>query len=352
MNAEKVTGKSITIGDSTIAPGERRVVNLPITMLYTHTPVTLPVQVINGRRAGPCLFVSAAVHGDELNGVEIARRLLGRSALRAVRGTLIVLPVVNVFGFIQHSRYLPDRRDLNRSFPGSRRGSLAARLAHIVVEEIVSRCTHGIDLHTGAVHRTNLPQIRANLNDEETLTLAKAFGVPVLLNSDLRDGSLRQIADEYGVKMLLYEAGEALRLDELSIRAGVRGILRVMRSLGMLSPRKAAQADPEPYVANASVWERASASGMMRSYARLGAYVKRGERLGVISDPSDLFDRTEYEVRAQVSGLVIGKSNIPLVNEGDAVFHIARFDDVREAAASVEAFQAETEPAPPGGGPE
>lgn len=343
MHAEKVTGQSITIGDVTIKPGEQRVVDLPITMLYTHTPVTLPVQVINGRRAGPRLFISAAVHGDELNGVEIARQLIGRRVLRSLRGTLIVLPVVNVFGFIQHSRYLPDRRDLNRSFPGSRRGSLAARLAHIVVEEIVSQCSYGIDLHTGAVHRSNLPQIRANLNDEETLKLANAFGVPVLLNSDLRDGSLRQVADEYGVKILLYEAGEALRMDGLSIRAGVRGILSVMRSLGMLSPHKGkrSQAVSEPYIANASVWERASASGIMRSYARLGGHVKRDELLGVISDPSDLFDRTEYEVRAHASGLIIGKSNIPLVNEGDAVFHIARFDDVKEAAASVEAFQAE-----------
>jgi len=299
------------------------------------------LQVICGKYAGPRLFISAAIHGDELNGVEIVRRIVKSASLKRLHGTLIVVPVVNVFGIIQHSRYLPDRRDLNRSFPGSKRGSLAARLAHIFVEEIVSKCDYGIDLHTGALHRSNLPQIRANLDDEETKNLAQAFTVPVLLNSNLRDGSLRQVADERGVKVLLYEAGEALRFDELSIRAGVRGILSVMRFLNMLPSRQTAKPKfHEPFVARASSWERAPESGLLRVMSPLGARVKKGDLLGVISDPSDLFDPAEFEVRAQNSGLVIGKSNIPLVNEGDALFHIARFDaDIKQAAASVEAFQ-------------
>lgn len=337
----------ITINGDTINPGERKVINLPVAKLYTHTGLTIPLQVICGKHAGPRLFISAAIHGDELNGVEIVRRIIKTPSINRLRGTLIVVPVVNVFGIIQHSRYLPDRRDLNRSFPGSKRGSLAARLAYIFIEEIVRQCDYGIDLHTGAIHRSNLPQIRANLDDKKTRQLAEASMVPVLLNSNLRDGSLRQVADELGVKVLLYEAGEALRFDELSIRAGVRGILSVMRWLKMLSPRQAKQKTQEPFIARASGWERASESGILRAIAPLGARVKKGDLLGIISDPSDLFDPTEYEVRARISGLVIGKSNIPLVNEGDALFHIARFDsDIKEAAALVEAFQSTADDQP------
>ena len=339
--------KPVTINGVTIQPGEQRVIELPVGRLYTHIDVNIPLQVICGKRSGPMLFVSAAIHGDELNGVEITRRLLTSGALKRLRGTLIVIPVVNIFGIIQHSRYLPDRRDLNRSFPGSSRGSLAARLAHIFLQEVVQQCDYGIDLHTGALHRSNLPQIRANLDDPETKELADAFSVPVLLNSNLRDGSLRQSAAEYGVKVLLYEAGEALRFDELSIRAGVRGILSVMRKLAMLTPSKKNQSKhPEPFVARSSSWERAPESGILRSVAALGARVRQGDLLGVISDPSNLFDPTEYPVTAQYNGLVIGRTNIPLVNEGDALFHIARFEDIKEAAASVEVFQASADNVP------
>ncbi|WP_185235368.1 succinylglutamate desuccinylase/aspartoacylase family protein [Teredinibacter franksiae] len=336
----------ITINGITVNPGEQQVIDLPVAKLYTHANVSIPLQVICSKKPGPRLFISAAIHGDELNGVEIVRRLVKTSALKRLSGTLIVIPIVNVFGIIQHSRYLPDRRDLNRSFPGSKRGSLAARLAHIFLHEVVRQCDFGIDLHTGAIHRSNLPQIRANLDDPETKELSEAFSVPVLLNSNLRDGSLRQVADEHGVKVLLYEAGEALRFDELSIRAGVRGILSVMRSLKMLPQTKAQKKRSEPFIARSSNWERAPESGILRSIAPLGARVNKGDLLGVIADPSDLFDPTEYEVKAQCSGLVIGKSNIPLVNEGDALFHIARFEDIKEAAASVEAFQNTAENTP------
>jgi uncharacterized protein len=338
--------KPVTINGITVQPGERRVIELPVGKLYTHIDVNIPLQVICGKNSGPTLFISAAIHGDELNGVEITRRLLTTSALKRLRGTLIVIPVVNIFGIIQHSRYLPDRRDLNRSFPGSSRGSLAARLAHIFLQEVVRQCDYGIDLHTGAIHRSNLPQVRANLDDPETKQLAEAFAVPVLLNANLRDGSLRQAAAEYGVKVLLYEAGEALRFDELSIRAGVRGILSVMRKLAMLTPAKNPSRRHEPFVARSSSWERAPESGILRSVSSLGAKVNKGDLLGVISDPSDLFEPTDYPVTSQYSGLVIGRSNIPLVNEGDALFHIARFEDIKEAAASVEVFQAGAENTP------
>jgi uncharacterized protein len=328
-------GETITIGNVSVAPGERRGLSLPAGMLHTRVPVEMPVWVINGRRAGPRLFISAAIHGDELNGIEIIRRIRARP-LTGLRGTLLLVPVVNVFGLLHHARYLPDRRDLNRSFPGSERGSLAARLAHLFMSEIVARCTHGIDLHTGALHRSNLPQIRAQLDDAETRALALAFGAPVVLDSRLRDGSLREAAAGRGIPTLIYEAGEALRFDEMSIRMGVAGIIEVMRQLGMLR-RKTPQRPhaARPVVAESSHWVRAPAGGILRSALRLGQRISAGELLGQVSDP---FGAHEVPVSTTHAGIVIGCNSLPLVNEGDALFHIARMARPGDAFAAVEAI--------------
>ena len=335
--------EAFRINGENIPPNSSVTLELQLPQLYTRTPMTMPVQVRRGKRPGPCLFVCAAVHGDELNGIEIIRRLMKRRALARIRGTVIAVPLVNVYGVIERSRYLPDRRDLNRSFPGSGRGSLAARLADLFMTEIVAHCTHGIDLHTGALHRGNLPQVRGNLDDEETLRLARLFGVPVLINADLRDGSLREAAAARGIPMLLYEAGEALRFDELSIRAGVHGILNVMRGLGMLPPvRGRRETGREPFVARSSTWVRAPASGIFLASAALGAHVKKDELLGTIVEP--LGDTTS-EVRAARGGIVIGRSHLPMVLEGEALFHIASFEDVHEVAGQVEEFQSAHEEA-------
>ena len=315
--------KDFFINGQQILPGMRMTIDLPVPKLYTHTDTRMPVHVVCGKNDGPRLFVCAAIHGDEINGIEIIRRLLNYAGLKRLAGTLVAVPIVNVYGVINHSRYLPDRRDLNRSFPGSETGSLAARLANLFMQQIVSQCSHGLDLHTGAVHRANLPQIRANLDDPATERLARVFGVPVLLNSTLRDGSLRQSADEAGIPMLLYEAGEALRFDELYIRAGFEGIKNVMRALEMLPPSKRGQKKiAEPFVAHSSAWVRAPESGMLRALVALGAHVQKNDLLGMISDP---FGESEFEVRAHINGVIIGRTNLPLVNEGDALFHVARF---------------------------
>src|SRR5690554_4595547 len=178
-----MTKSNFTIAGTSVAAGETKKIELPVGRLYTDNLVSMPVYVKRGKRPGPTIFISAAIHGDEINGIEIIQRLINSRSLNSLRGTLIAVPMVNVYGVINHSRYLPDRRDLNRSFPGSKKGSLAARIANMFLEEIVAKCDYGIDFHTGAVHRTNLPQIRANLDDAETAAMASAFGVPVLLNS-------------------------------------------------------------------------------------------------------------------------------------------------------------------------
>jgi len=330
--------REITIGNTIVQPGRRAEIMLPVADLYTATSLAMPVQVISGRKEGPVLFVSAAIHGDELNGVEIIRRLLTRKIIRSIRGTLIAVPIVNVHGFLNQSRYLPDRRDLNRSFPGSAKGSVAARLANLFIKKIVSAADYGIDLHTGAINRANLPQIRANLDDPRTFELARAFGAPVIIDSDVRDGSLRGCAAEMGIPILIYEAGEALRFDETSIRAGLRGIFNVMRAIGMLPEKGEAERSRksvEPVVARATRWVRAAESGIVHNRAKLGSRVEDGERLATISDP---LGRRENVIRAPFDGIVIGRSNLPLAHEGDALFHLGSFRDVPQAEDVVETF--------------
>ena len=338
----KTRNKPIIIGDTQINPGERVNVSLPVADLYTSTSLSMPVQVICGRQAGPTLFVCAAIHGDELNGVEVIRRLLKRKILRSLRGTLLAVPIVNVHGFLDQSRYLPDRRDLNRSFPGSLKGSIAARLANLFTTQILSNADYGIDLHTGAINRSNLPQIRANLDDSQTLDMAKAFGAPVIINSNIRDGSLRECASDRGLPVLIYEAGEALRFDETSIRGGIRGILSVMRHIGMQPASK--QSKPvTPIVARSTQWVRAVASGIVSGKVKLGGTVKKGQRLATISDP---LGDDEENVVAPFDGIVIGRTNLPLAHEGDALFNLSSFADVPKAADVVETF-ASTHQDPP-----
>ncbi len=336
----KVTDK-LEIAGVEVKPGERSFIDVPITKLY-HAPLTMPVTVARGKKPGPTMFISAALHGDELNGVEIIRRLLSLKALKELRGCLIAVPIVNVQAFLIQSRYLPDRRDLNRSFPGSEKGSLAARMANVFLKEVVGHSDYGIDLHTGAIHRPNLPQIRADLTHPETQRMAKAFGAPVVMNAPIRAGSLREYTSKNQKPVLLYESGEALRFDEVCIRAGVRGVLNVMRELDML-PAKKVRRIVEPVVAQSSSWVRASASGILRSTVKLGERVTPSQVLGVISDP---YGQAEVELKATAAGIVIGRTNLPPVNEGDALFHIAHFEKSREVAQNVEAFMVATESMP------
>ncbi|WP_317928741.1 M14 family metallopeptidase [Halioxenophilus sp. WMMB6] len=318
----------LEIGGHRIKAGESVQIELPVVRLYTDTDICMPVHVVRSKKPGPTLFVSAAIHGDELNGVEIIRRLIRLKKPKLTAGTLILVPMVNVYGVLNQSRYMPDRRDLNRSFPGSSTGSLTGIVANRFLTEIISHCQYGIDLHTGAIHRSNLPQIRANLKDPETLAMAEAFGVPVLINSNIRDGSLREAAVEQGLKLLLYEGGQALRFDELSIRAGVRGVVKILEHLGMVAKR-VRQASPkrqpiQPFVANTSFWVRANCSGIVHSLKNLGDKVETGDPLAEIGSP---LAQTLGTVTATRSGIIIGKQNIPLVQEGDAMFHIAYFTE-------------------------
>lgn len=328
--------QSLVIGEHAIPSGTRQTVHLPLPYFYTHAPTTMPIHVVRGKQAGPCLLVTSALHGDEINGIEIIRRVLISKTLDHLKGTLLLVPVVNVFGFVGQSRYLPDRRDLNRSFPGSPKGSMAARLANLLVSELLPSSTHVIDIHTAAIGRENLPQIRGCFNMGGRLAaMANAFNAPVLLDLGLRSGTFREAAHKLDIPCLVYEAGEALRFDEISIRAGVSGIFNVLAHLGMIRKRSRRKG-PHPLVAKSTQWIRAPQSGVLRTLVPLGARVAQGETLAFIGDP---FGGNEETIASSASGIVIGRSRIPLVHEGEAVFHIARFDQPSEAAQTIGLFQ-------------
>ncbi len=330
--------KAFVIGDCTIPAGSRQTVHLPISVLSNHTPVSMSLHVIHGKFDGPTVFVSAGVHGDEVIGVEIVRRLLHTPNVEKIRGTLIVIPIVNAYGFLNHSRYLPDRRDLNRSFPGSSGGSLASRLANIFLTEIIERCDLGIDLHSAAIHRTNFPQIRISPDNAKLSKLAEVFGAPVILESSLREGSMRAEAKEVGKDVLLFEAGEALRFDEMSVRAGVTGILRVLRHLNMIPAKGITKPKSPSQHCISSSWLRAPAGGLLRTFRADGDVVSEGEIMASVSDP---FGEAEEDITAPFDGIIVGRSVLPIVNEGDAVFHLARVKSVEKSEETIETINAQ-----------
>lgn len=318
------SGSSIELAGVSVAPGERAQVELSLGRQVTGAALALPVIVVNGAQPGPTAWVTAAIHGDEINGVEIIRRVVDTIDPDAMSGTLLALPVVNVPGFMTGSRYLPDRRDLNRSFPGSTRGSLASRIAHLVMTEIVDGSDVGIDLHTGSDHRTNLPQLRGDLDDRRTKEMADAFGAPVLIHASTRDGSLRQAAAERGCPVLLYEAGEAWRFDEDSIRIGVAGVLRVLAHTGVIvDDIDVPEQGPAPMISRGSRWARARRSGIAQLWVEPGAMVTRGQPIGRIHDA---FGDPLSDIKANETGLVVGATLDPIVNQGDALVHIARIE--------------------------
>ncbi len=308
------------IAGEEVKRGEIKVIQIPISRLPTQNLICLPVTVINGIEDGAKLWISGAIHGDEINGVEIIRQVVNQIVPGRLKGTLIAVPIVNVFGFMEQSRYLPDRRDLNRCFPGSENGSLASRLAHLFMREIVAKCTHGIDLHSASIHRVNLPQIRANLEDEETFRCAQAFNCPIMIHANTRDGSLRQAASSNGIPILLYEGGEALRFDKCTIEIGIRGILRVMNVLEMIQLMNTDHNHNQCLRVNQSKWLRASHGGIFILHTNLGAMVEKKQLIGIITDA--LGSKT-ITIKANFRGIVIGHIQNPLVNQGDAIIHLA-----------------------------
>jgi uncharacterized protein len=312
----------VTIAGTEVAPGERADLECAVSESYVGHRTSIPVAVFNGTEPGPRLFVTAAVHGDELNGIAACRDLVGLLDPAAIRGTVIVVPIVNVIGAQLHSRYLPDRRDLNRCFPGTTSGSVASRMARVVTDEVIMGSDVGIDLHTATNRRTNVPQVRIDTTDERARELALAFGAPYVLSASLRPGSLRQAAADIGVSVLTYEGGEALKFEPEPIEVALRGVLRVLGHLDMLADPPAT--DVASLVMPESRWMRAERGGILDLQVGPGDEVTVGQPLWTTTDP---FGQELSTVESPLDGIVIGGTTLPLVAPGDAVLHLAVIAD-------------------------
>jgi len=311
-------------------------ISIPITTLATGYSSMLSVRVFHGAEPGPTVFVSGAVHGDEIVGTAVIQHLAQQIDPSRLSGTVLLVPVTNIFGFLNRSRYLPDRRDLNRSFPGSVSGSLASQLAQVFFSEVVQRASLGIDIHTAAVHRYNLPQIRIDKGNPRLVELAMAFGAPVIIESPLREGSLRSKAKEEGVDMLLLEAGEALRFDNLSIETGVAGVLRVLAHLGMIDADDRLAGVSVPARSNKSTWVRSTRGGVAHPAKTSGDPVRKG---GLLATVAGLLGEEPEAVISPIDGIIIGHATLPVVHQGDALFHIAEVSHPEQVGAQIDSIK-------------
>ncbi|MEQ9296974.1 MAG: succinylglutamate desuccinylase/aspartoacylase family protein [Cyclobacteriaceae bacterium] len=307
----------ITIAGQSVEAGKEKQILAVISKLPTRTEIEIPIIVSRSKNPGPTLLLMGGMHGDEINGVEIVRRIISKKYHRPAIGTVICIPIFNVYGFLNFSRQVPDGKDVNRSFPGTRSGSLASQLAYHLRNEILPAIDLGLDFHTGGARINNYPQIRGLMDNPYNLELAKAFGAKYIINSPLREKSLRKEASKINKSILVYEAGESLRLRKHAIDEGVNGALRVMKHLGM----RAEAPDPssESIILAKSKWIRARAAGLYYSFVRSGQEVEIGQKLGLIAGPFGEFERP---LKSTIKGHVIAVNNNPVVNRGDALMHI------------------------------
>ncbi|MDL2143939.1 succinylglutamate desuccinylase/aspartoacylase family protein [Flavobacterium tructae] len=317
--------KPLIIFGEAILPGESKTINVEIARLHTTTKLNIPVIVRRSKMEGPVVLFSAGIHGDEINGVEIVRQLISKKINRPVKGTIICIPIINIYGFVNKSREFPDGRDLNRVFPGSKKGSLASRFAYHIVAEILPIIDYAVDFHAGGASRFNVPQIRITENNPELKELADVFNAPFTLYSKNISGSFRTTCEKANIKMLLFEGGKSLDINDTVANEGVMGVKRLLNYLNMLDPKHLVETaeDPSIYIKN-SVWLRAKCSGLLHDYNRIGRFVTKGTILAIITDP---FGKFEQKVKAPHDGFVINANHSPIVYEGDAIYHMSKNRD-------------------------
>ncbi len=305
------------INGVSISPGEEKKIDVNIAKLPSHSAIDISITVSRSEKPGPVLLLMGGLHGDEINGSEIVRRLIEKDLHHPLIGSVICIPIINVYGFIHFSRYVPDGKDVNRSFPGNKNGSLAARMAYYLTKDILPVIDFGLDFHTGGADRTNYPQIRCVMRDEENVALAKAFHAPFTLDSKFRPKSLRQTANKFGKKILVYEGGESARFDEYAINEGINGTIRLMNHLKMSD--KFVEPTYNNLIIKNSSWVRARQSGIFLSQVVSGQIVKKNQILGSVNDP---FGGFKKKITSTVYGYVIGLNHNPIVHQGDAIMHI------------------------------
>jgi uncharacterized protein len=309
--------RRVIIAGQEISPGEFKEININIARLPSHTQIDTPVYVSRALDDGPVLGLIAGMHGDEINGMEIVRRVLDRGLHHVKRGTVVCMPIINVYGFLNYSRDVPDGKDVNRSFPGNKSGSLASRVAYHLMHDVIPFIDCGIDFHTGGAMRSNYPQVRAVLRDAHNVEFANAFCAPFTIDAPFRPNSLRREAARKGKNIIVYEGGESLRFDTHAIEEGVAGTLRLMKHLGMIDWA------PEPKEQTKIIWNtswiRAKHAGLFQPNVQAGQLVHKGEWVGTITDP---FGEFKEQVKAGETGYIIGLNFSPVINAGDALMHI------------------------------
>ncbi|MBK1791964.1 succinylglutamate desuccinylase/aspartoacylase family protein [Persicirhabdus sediminis] len=321
-------------GDESVDRGEKKNILLKAGETFTGVEVLLPLMVWRGMEDGPVLGITAAVHGDEINGTGAIRSLIQEPPFELKRGTLILVPVVNVLGFERHSRYTPDRRDLNRTFPGSKNGSLTGRLAHLIMKEVVGRCDYLVDLHTAAVRRTNFPNVRANMDDADCERLAEVFGAEVIVNNTGPEGSLRHEACQAGCPTIILEAGEALKVEPSVQGITQRGLIHIMSELDMIDVSDDLRPDTSPHqmIVQSSSWVRASNGGFLKFHVAPGDTVDKGQPLAT---NTGLLGGEIETIVSPCQGIVLGMTTMPAVSPGDPILHIA-LPDTRKQFRSLE----------------
>lgn len=309
----------IKIKEDAVKRGEKKVINYDIARLPSGMMINMPINIFRAKQSGPVILLSGGLHGDEVNGIEIIRRMISEGVFdNLISGTVVAVPVLNVFGFLNYSREVPDGKDVNRSFPGDSNGSLASRVAHHLTKFILPIIDYGVDFHTGGASRTNYPQIRYSLEDKNSELIAKAFAAPFTLNSGLIPKSIRHQGAKMGKPIIVYEGGESIRFDEFAISEAIQGTKRLLSYFGMVN---------EPYVEHQgillhdSTWTRANRAGLFKPFVVSGEPVVKNQPVGVINDP---FGQYEVKVVAKASGHIIGHNNNPVVHQGDALFHIGK----------------------------
>lgn len=309
--------RDIVIAEQHIRPGEFKEININIARLPSRTQIDTPVYVYRGLEDGPTLALTAGMHGDEINGMEIVRRIIDSGLHHVKRGTVLCMPVINVYGFLNYSREVPDGKDINRSFPGSKGGSLASRVAYHMTHDILPFIDYGIDFHTGGAMRTNYPQVRCVMAEAKNVELAAAFCAPFTIDSPFRPHSLRQTAAKKGKNIIVYEGGESIRFDQHAIEEGINGTLRLMNHLKMIDWA------PEPKEENRIIWNsswaRARTAGLFQPTIKCGDTIEKGQLVGTLTDP---FGEFKEKVKSPSTGYVVGLNNNPVVNAGDALLHI------------------------------
>ncbi|NOT74077.1 MAG: succinylglutamate desuccinylase [Cyclobacteriaceae bacterium] len=313
--------KEVVIAGNTIQPGEFKEININIARLPSRTQINTPIYVYRALEEGPVLALTAGMHGDEINGMEIVRRIIDSGHHKVLRGTTVCMPIINVYGFLNYSREVPDGKDVNRSFPGSKSGSLASRVAYHLTHEIIPVIDYGVDFHTGGAMRTNYPQVRCMMQEPKNVELANAFHAPFTIDSPFRPHSLRQQAAKKGKNIIVFEGGESLRMDHQAIDEGINGTLRLMKHLNMIDLA------PPPKVESKLIWNsswiRARTAGIFHPHVNAGDFINKNQMVGSITDP---FGEFREEIKSQVSGYVVGLQNNPVANAGDALLHVGMDD--------------------------